>query len=120
MLDSVTTANYDDLIHCFQTLTSGVAVVNAETWEIEFENAHFFNWFHPETGEESKLEERMPNLDPDRVRERLARGRPYQFDFDIRQGAKTTSLKIALRQQTIENREFLLVECTNITKQKEA
>lgn len=120
MAESAEVTNYDDLVHCFQTLNCGVAIVHSESWEIEFENAHFFDWFHPETGEETRLEQRMPNLDPEKVKQRLARGRPYTFDFDIRNGAKTTSLKISLRYEKVEARELLLVECANVTKQKEA
>ena len=58
-----------------QSLSVGVAVVDPETWEIDFENAKFFTWFPPVMGddgnsiaslmEDSHWSERPNGLRPD-------------------------------------------------------
>ncbi len=103
-----------------QTLNMGVAIADAGDWSIVFENAKFFEWF-PATGEvEDSLGDRLPELDRERARERLGRGRPYSYETEVRAGARTFSLVVELRQETLDDRAMLLVQCHNASKQKEA
>ena len=51
------------LKHCLQTLNTGIAVADPETWSIVFENAKFFQWFAPSGDEEDLLEKRLTELD---------------------------------------------------------
>ena len=103
-----------------QSLNMGVAIANADDWSIVFENAKFFEWF-PASGEaEDSLADRLLELDRERARERLARGRPYSYEVEIRAGPRTLSLLVELRQETLDDRVLLLVQCHNVSKQKEA
>ena len=102
-----------------QTLSVGVAVVDPDTWSIEFENAKFFQWFPPAEGEEESLTDRMDGLNAERARERLERGRPYRFDYETKSGARTVPLTIEIRRMADEEDGRVLVECRDISKQKE-
>ncbi len=103
-----------------QTLHSGVAIANSDDWSILFENAKFFEWFSPAGEADDSLKERLKGLEVERARGRLERGRPYSYETEVRAGARTVSLAIELRQETLDEQTFLLVECRNISKQKEA
>jgi len=112
----------ETLKHCLQALSVGVAVADPETWALRFENGKFFEWFPMNVAAEGEdtLESRIPDLDPARARERLERGRPYSFETEVRAGARTIGLQVTLRREELADKTFLLVECHNISKQKEA
>ncbi|MBT5414847.1 MAG: adenylate/guanylate cyclase domain-containing protein [Rhodospirillaceae bacterium] len=113
----------DDALHraCLQSLTSGVAIVEPEDWRIRFENARFFQWFPPTEEDEDALAGRLPDLDADRARERLAKRGVYDFETQVRVGAREISLRIEIRRQDEgPDGPFLLVECVDASKQKEA
>jgi len=57
-----------------QTLKIGVALVELEDWKVLFENASFFKWFAPNSDADEPLTERMPALNPERVRARVQDG----------------------------------------------
>ncbi len=114
------TADSPYLKLCLQTLHSGVAIANSDDWSILFENAKFFEWFSPTSEADDSLKERLEGLDVERARGRLERGRPYSYETEVRAGARTVSLAIELRQETLDEQTILLVECRNISKQKEA
>ena len=42
-----------------QTLSTGVAIVQIDTWDILFENAKFFSWFPPGEDPDEPLTARM-------------------------------------------------------------
>jgi class 3 adenylate cyclase len=108
------------LKHVLQTLKSGVAVADPGDGSIVYENARFFEWF-PATGEaEDRLTDRLQDLDMERARGRIERGRPYSYETEVRAGARTLSILVELRQETLEDQTFLMVECQNVSKQKEA
>jgi class 3 adenylate cyclase len=112
----------ETLRHCLQALSLGVAVADPETWVLRFENGKFFEWFPMNVANEGAdtLEARMPSLDAARARERLERGRPYSFDTEVRAGARTIGLQVTLRREALADETFLLVECHNVSKQREA
>lgn len=103
-----------------QTLHTGVAIASSDDWTILFENAKFFEWFAPTGDSDDSLKERLEGLKIDRALERLERGRPYSYEIEVRAGARTVSLMVELCQEKVEEQTFLLVECHNISKQKEA
>jgi class 3 adenylate cyclase len=103
-----------------QSLATGVAVCDPESWEIAFENANFFQWFPPDGEASELLTNRLPGFDADRARARFERGRPYSLETDAGSGARTVSLEVEVRPATLDGAEYLLVECRNITKQREA
>ncbi len=111
-----------DLKTYLQTLKTGVAVADVDTWSIIFENAKFFHWFTPTGAEDDEdgLTGRLSGLKADRARSRLANGRPFSFETEVRSGARNVSLSVEMRQESVDGQEFLLVECQDISKQKEA
>ena len=108
------------LRHILQTLDSGLAVVDPESWSILFENARFFQCFPPGPEPDETLEARLAGMNAERARSRLEKGRPFSYEAEVRSGARTTSLVVNLRVETIADRQLLLVECRDATKQKEA
>lgn len=102
-----------------QSLNTGIAVVDRESWSILFENARFFQWFPPPVEGDEHLGSRMTFLDFDRARQRLEQQRPYSINTDIKAGARTVTLKIDVRLLTENEKSVILVECFDISKQKE-
>ena len=103
-----------------QTLDSGVAVVDSETWSIRFENARFFQWFPPGGGDDDTLGERIAKLDIERTARRLQDKRPYRFETEIKSGARTISLGIEIRPLSEDDPSLAVIEVRDISKQKQA
>jgi adenylate cyclase len=106
--------------HLAQTLDIGVAVVEPQSWSIAFENARFFELFAPDPVAEDTLPSRVPSIDLEKARSRLEKGRPYSFDAEAGSGARTKSLEIKLQRCELDEREFVIVECHDVTKGKHA
>jgi adenylate cyclase len=105
-----------------QGLGTGVAVVEPDSLEVVFENARFFEWFPPNGEEEEgdKLGTRLSDLDLDRARSRLERRGRYTFETEAGGGARAVSLAAELRSATLGDREYLVLEVRDATKQREA
>ena len=112
------------LKHVFQAQNYAVAVADPESWAVIFENGRFFQWFPPngETAEgtQDTLKTRLLGLDLERALARLGNGRPYAYDAEVKAGPRTLSLAVTLRGETVDGRDYLVVECQNVSKQKEA
>jgi len=108
-----------DLKQLIHTLDIGIAVVDPSTWSILFENAKFFDWLPPGEDADAPLTSRIPALHPERALSRLGSERPYRFEYESKVGSRAIPLAIVLRQ--FPNRQDqLLVECHDISKQKQA
>lgn len=107
------------LEQCLNRLGIAVALADVDDWTIAFENARFFQWFAP-TGETEDLAGRLAGLDATRARSRLADGRPFAYEVEVRTGARTSTLSVTLRRERIGESEFVLVEAQDIGKQKQA
>jgi class 3 adenylate cyclase len=107
------------LAHCVRSLDTAVAVADAATWTILFENARFFQWFAPSGDGDESLVERLRGLDAARARGRLAQGRPFGFETEVRAGARTVSVAVTLRAEQGAGRDVVVVEGVNVSKQKE-
>jgi adenylate cyclase len=103
-----------------QSLSQGVAVAQRGDLAIALENARFFKWFPPGPDADATLLARIPDLDLERASRRLDQGRPFSFESEARQGARTVPLRVELRPLPEHEQDFLLVECHDISKQKEA
>lgn len=114
------TADTDLLRHTLQTLSWGVAVADADEWRVEFENARFFRWFPPTGTDIDTLAGRMSDLKEERARARLADGRPFQFETEVKDGPRSVSLRVELRPGGPEGEGKVVVECHDLSKQKEA
>lgn len=108
------------LTELLQSVRSVVAVADATSWEPLLETARFFELFPPDPAEpDQPLSERVPGLDVARAGERLARGRPYSVEVDVKAGARTVSIDLALHASTLDGREVVLLEGSDVTKRKE-
>jgi hypothetical protein len=79
-----------------QALGTAVAVADAD-WKLQFENAVFSKWFPSPKNDDGSLSGRFTDFKEDRARSRLAKGKSYSFESEIRAGARTTCLKTTLR-----------------------
>jgi len=113
-------ADVETLRRIAQTLGVGIAIVNPETWEVIFENASFFNWFAPPEDADAPLTQRMPGLKFDRAKERLKEGRPYSCETETNYGGRKTPLAVELKPLPDHPSGAVVVECHDITKQKQA
>lgn len=103
-----------------QSLETGAAIADPGTWRIAFENAKFFQWFPPAAGAEDALDARLPALDREKAEDRLAKDRPFTYETEISAGPRTVVLSITLKRQMIDGRVWLVADCQNISRQREA
>lgn len=102
-----------------EALGSGVVVVGADSWKPHYENSTFSKWF-PRTGnDDESLSTRIADLNEDRARRRLAKGRSYSFNSELQSGARTTCLKTTLSTLTVDGEAYVLAESVDVTKQTE-
>jgi len=113
-------ADEETLRRIAQTLSIGVAIVNPDTWEIIFENACFFNWFAPAEDADAPLTKRMPGLNIDRAKTRLKDGRPFSCETETEFGGRKTPLSVELKPLPEHSSGAIVVECHDISKQKQA
>ena len=98
----------------------GIAVAVADTnWKLQFENAAFSKWFPGPQDDDGSLSGRFVDFKEDRARSRLAKGKSYSFESEIRTGARTTCLKTTFKNLLVGSDAFTLVETVDVTKQKE-
>jgi adenylate cyclase len=112
--------NNEVLRQVTQSLSSGIAVVDPDSWEILFENARFFKWFPPASDADEPLTQRMSGLNPSRALSRLQDGRPYNFEVEVNPGGRSTSLNVELHKLPDPADDYIVVECKDITKQKQS
>lgn len=102
-----------------QSLSSGIAVVDA-AWAIVFENAHFFKWFPPGADADEPLTARLSGLKVDRALARIKEGRPFSYETESKAGGREVPIAVDLRPLGDGAAGLVLVECRDITKQKQA
>jgi len=113
-------ADEETLRRIAQTLNVGIAIVNPETWEVIFENARFFNWFAPPEDADAPLTQRMPGLNIDRAKARLKDGRPFNCETETEFGGRKTPLSVELKPLPEHPSGVVVVECHDVSKQKQA
>jgi class 3 adenylate cyclase len=103
-----------------QSLPSAVAAFHPETWEIQFENAKFFQWFPPPIDDsDAGLDQRVP-LDAERVGRRLADGRPFQTEIEVETGPRTFPVRAVCSMLTGDDSGYALFVGSDISKEMEA
>jgi adenylate cyclase len=107
-------------LQALQSLSSAVALAEPETLRILLENARFFAWFPSPASVEEVLVTRLPGLDTNRLRERLARNRSLRWEAEIRDRGRASTVAIEARAVELAGRRLLVVEAFDISKQKEA
>lgn len=113
-------ASHGLLKHSLQALRIGVAIADPDSWAILFENAKFFQWFGANGENDDALAARLAGLNVDRARDRLGHGRPFAYEVEVKAGGRTISVAVELRREKIEDKSYLIAECRDITKQKQA
>ena len=104
-----------------QSLSVGVAVVDPDTWEIDFENAKFFTWFPPVAGDDgNSIASRIEDFPMERVVKRIEAGRSVTFETEVKDSARTIPLSVSVTAITDEDSTVALVECTDVSKEREA
>jgi class 3 adenylate cyclase len=124
-----------------KSLECGVALADAETWAIRFENARFFQWFPPEepdplaeddgeaSGEAPSLldrrlaapgDGRIAGLDLSAARQRLAERGKLAFECERKLGPRTLSLKVTVTPHTLgDGGKVLVAQVENLSKLRE-
>lgn len=110
----------DSLRQLVQTLGIGIAIVEPEHWEILFENANFFKWFPPSSDVDEPLTSRLPRLKANRALERIQNGRSFSFETEARSGGRSIPITVELRSLTENSSNQIVVECQDISKQKQS
>lgn len=108
------------LLQVAQTLGVALALVDQDEWNIHFENANFFKWFPPVSDADEPLTARMPRFKAERADSRLEAGRPYSFEIDAQFGGRTIPIAVEIRGLPDDPENLLVVECHDISKQKQA
>ena len=103
-----------------QTLKIGIAIVEPEEWKVLFENANFFKWFSPNSDADEPLTERLPGFNANRVQSRLQEGRTFSFETETELGGRKVPIAVEMRPLPDETAEQVVVECHDISKQKQA
>lgn len=103
-----------------QALKIGVAIVEPEGWKVLFENANFFKWFAPNSDADEPLSERLPGFNASRVQARLQEGRAFSFETEAQIGERKIPISVEVRPLPEESTEQVVVECHDISKQKQA
>lgn len=110
----------DALRVALQSLGVGLAIADATSWAILFENAKFFDWFAASGTTDDTLPARLPQLDVEKARGRLEQGRGFTFECEVRKGARTIYLSVELRREFVDGSAVIVAECQNVSKQREA
>ena len=103
-------------------MSFGIAVVNPDTWLIEFENAKFFQWFSPieESSDSSDpLALRIPDINLEWAQQRMEAKQPCRFEYETEIGARKIPLSIEMRPTNKDDDGPICVECRDISNQKE-
>ena len=108
------------LLRIAQSLNTGVAIVEMETWEVIFENACFFKWFPPGEDADEPLTKRLPRFKADRALSRIQAGRAYTYEVDSSSGGRETPISIELRSLPEKYEGLAVAECHDISKLKQS
>ena len=103
-----------------QTLSNAVAIVDSETWSVQFENASFFKWFPPSSDADEPLVTRLTGFNADRALARLKEGRVFSFETEGLAGTRNIPVGVELRQLPDNSSNQIVVECRDLSKKKQA
>jgi adenylate cyclase len=103
-----------------QTLSQGAALVQLSDWSVLFENASFFKWFPPGEDADEPLTARLEGFNANRAMTRLQEGRTYSFETESKAGGRSIPVNVELRRLSDDPTEPVVVECRDLSKQKQA
>ncbi len=96
----------------------GLAVSRPDNWSIILHNPTFALWF-PSIEEGATLPSLLPAFSAEAVLERLAAGRAWKTEVEIKPGRRTLTLAVELLTAEGGDGSEVLVQCQNISKLKE-
>lgn len=112
--------NVETLRQVAQTLSLGLAIVEPEGWMVLFENANFFKWFPPGSDADEPLTARLPGFNANRALACLQEGRNYSYETESQAGGRSLPVAVEVRPLPEDASGQLVVECRDVTKQKQA
>jgi adenylate cyclase len=83
-----------------------------------FHNPRFEEWF-PASSEEGVTVTDLFDVDEERIRKRIARGRSYTKETETRVGRRDVSVGLTFSPYQDEGSSYLILECQNVSKLKE-
>ena len=114
------TPDVETMLQVTRTLGVGIAIVDPEDWSVLFENANFFKWFPPSSDADDPLTERLSGFRVDRALKRIQKGRAYSFETEAETGGRSFPISVEVRPLTEQTDDQVVVECHDITKQRQA
>lgn len=102
------------------SLSIPVALIDAGTRAILFENAAFFGLFRQPTVEGDLLTDHVAKIDWDKAEKRIEAGRSYKVEIDLGGDVRSSQQQIELRPVEAGGRRLILFEGRDIGKQREA
>ena len=102
-----------------QSLDCAVAIVRADDWKIEFENARFFRWFQPGADDSDSLVVRIADLKLDRAKSRLEGGRPFTFDTKVIIDEQESPLRVTIAPFAGHEGSVYLLQAHSTSKEME-
>lgn len=97
----------------------GLALLRPDSLEVVFHNRRFGELFPAALEGPCTLDELIPDLAVERLRERIAAGRPFTCDAEARLKRRAISLAVQITQHTGDDISLLVVECQNVSKIRE-
>lgn len=91
----------------------GIALCNWEKLTLEYENEQFLNWI-PKKGND--LADRIPILNIERLKKRLAKKSNYSIDYEIKNNGRSKILKLHFSQTSSSS---IFIKAVDYTKEKE-
>lgn len=103
-----------------QGLSSPVAVFDINSLKTVFENAAFFKYFPSPVDDCETLLDRIPDLDVEKLKKQMERGRKFEHTIDISVDPRTFTFRLAFYPQEGGEEGLIVIEGQNISKEKEA
>lgn len=103
-----------------QGLSSPVAVFDINSLKTVFENAAFFKYFPCPVDDCETILDRIADLDIEKLKKQMERGRKFEHTIDIRVDPRTFTFRLAFYPQEGGEEGLIVIEGQNISKEKEA
>ncbi|HSE79711.1 MAG TPA: adenylate/guanylate cyclase domain-containing protein [Alphaproteobacteria bacterium] len=110
-------AKFNELL--LQSIGVGLAVVDPSSLRILFHNQRLAQWFPAIAEQPETLDVLIPKLDREKLRARLAGGRPFALNVDTRSGSRTLSFAVQITEHRSGGMNVLMVEWQNVSKIRE-
>jgi class 3 adenylate cyclase len=97
----------------------GLAILDPESLTIVFHNKRLGEWFSDVEDRSTVVTDLFPDIDIERLRDRMDKGRPYTTETKVRVGRREVSIALVVTMPADEDVQHLIVECQNVSKLKE-